>query len=48
MPRTAIADTALWNFRDFLDQIDAAVPKEREVRIVLDNYATHKTVLVRS
>jgi transposase len=35
-------------FRDFLDQIDAAVPKEREVHIVLDNYATHKTVLVRN
>ena len=35
-------------FRDFLDQIDAAVPKEREVHIVLDNYATHKTALVRS
>ena len=35
-------------FRDFLDQIDAAVPKDREVHIVLDNYATHKTALVRS
>jgi len=35
-------------FRDFLDQIDAAVPKDREVHIVLDNYATHKTPLVRS
>ena len=35
-------------FRDFLDQIDAAVPKEREVHIVLDNSATHKTTLVRS
>ncbi len=33
-------------FRDFLDQIDAAVPQEREVHIVLDNYATHKTALV--
>ena len=35
-------------FRDFLDQIDAAVPKDQEVHIVLDNYATHKTALVRN
>jgi transposase len=35
-------------FRDFLDQIDVAVPKDQEVHIVLDNYATHKTALVRS
>ena len=35
-------------FRDFLDQIDAVVPKDREVHLVLDNYATHKTALVRS
>ena len=25
-------------FRDFLDQIDAAVPKDQEIHIVLDNY----------
>ena len=35
-------------FHDFLDRIDAAVPKEQEVHIVLDNYATHKTALVRN
>ncbi len=35
-------------FRDFLDRIDAAVPKDQEVHIVLDNYATHKTALVRN
>ncbi len=35
-------------FRDFLDQIDAAVPRDQEVHIVLDNYATHKTALVRN
>ena len=35
-------------FRGFLDQIDAAVPKEREVHILLDYYATHKRALVRS
>lgn len=30
-------------FRKFLDQIDAAVPPELEVHLVMDNYATHKT-----
>ena len=30
-------------FRKFLDDIDAAVPKNLDVHIVLDNYSTHKT-----
>jgi transposase len=30
-------------FRKFLDEIDAAVPMELDVHLVLDNYATHKT-----
>ena len=34
-------------FRKFLDRIDATVSKSREVHLVLDNYATHKTALVR-
>ena len=34
-------------FVKFLDQIDAAVPKDLDVHLVLDNYGTHKTVLVR-
>lgn len=34
-------------FVKFLDQIDAAVPKDLDVHFVLDNYGTHKTALVR-
>jgi transposase len=34
-------------FVKFLDQIDAAVPKDLDVHLVLDNYGTHKTLLVR-
>lgn len=30
-------------FVKFLDQIDAAVPQDLDVHLVLDNYATHKT-----
>ena len=35
-------------FRRFLDAIEAAVPAELEIHLVLDNYATHKTPLIRS
>jgi len=34
-------------FRKFLDTIDAAVPADLEIHIVLDNYATHKTPLIQ-
>jgi len=34
-------------FLDFLKRIDAAVPPELEVHLVLDNYGTHKTARVR-
>jgi transposase len=34
-------------FVSFLDQIDAAVPADLNVHIVLDNYATHKTAAVQ-
>jgi len=34
-------------FRKFLDLIDSGVPNELDVHIILDNYATHKTALVR-
>jgi hypothetical protein len=30
-------------FEQFLDQIDAAVPADLDIHIVLDNYGTHKT-----
>ena len=35
-------------FRKFLDRIDASVPPEREVHMVMDNYGTHKTPLIRA
>ena len=34
-------------FRKFLDAIDAAVPKDLECHLILDNYGTHKTALIR-
>jgi transposase len=35
-------------FRKFLDEIEANVPSELEVHLVMDNYATHKTPLIRN
>lgn len=34
-------------FRTFLDTIEANVPAELDVHIVLDNYGTHKTAIIR-
>jgi transposase len=34
-------------FRKFLDEIEARVPGDLNVHLVWDNYATHKTALVR-
>ncbi|MBX3484245.1 IS630 family transposase [Phenylobacterium sp.] len=34
-------------FRRFLDQIEANVPEDLDVHLVMDNYATHKTQLIR-
>jgi transposase len=34
-------------FRKFLDSIEAAVADGLEVHLTLDNYGTHKTVLIR-
>jgi len=34
-------------FRHFLDTIDAAVPADLEVHLVLDNYGTHKSPLIQ-
>ncbi len=34
-------------FRRFLDQTEANVPQDLDVHLVMDNYATHKTPLVR-
>jgi transposase len=35
-------------FRKFLDQIDAQVPWEFDVHLVMDNYGTHKTPHIRN
>jgi transposase len=35
-------------FRKFLDRIDASVPPDQQVHIILDNYGTHKTPLIRA
>ena len=35
-------------FRKLLDEIEAAVPDGLDVHLVMDNYATHKTPLIRS
>jgi len=34
-------------FRKFLDVIDQRVPPELDVHLILDNYGTHKTALIR-
>jgi len=33
-------------FRQFLDAIEAAVPRELDVHLILDNYGTHKTPII--
>lgn len=35
-------------FRKFLDEIEVAVPSDLDVHLVMDNYATHKTPLIRN
>lgn len=35
-------------FREFLDRIDAHVPRDLDVHIIMDNYSTHKTPLIRN
>ena len=35
-------------FRKFLDAIESQVPAELEVHLIVDNYATHKTALIRN
>jgi transposase len=35
-------------FRKFLDEIEAAVPADLDVHLVIDNYATHKAPTVRN
>jgi transposase len=35
-------------FRQFLDAVDAAVPHHLDVHLIMDNYGTHKTPLIRA
>ena len=35
-------------FRRFLDRVESEVPKELEVHVIMDNYATHKTQQIRN
>ena len=35
-------------FRKFLDAIESAMPAELDVHLIADNYATHKTALIRN
>jgi transposase len=35
-------------FRQFLDRLDASVPATLDVHVILDNYGTHKTPLIRA
>jgi transposase len=35
-------------FLDFIKQVDAQVPKDLDVHIIMDNYATHKTAAIRA
>jgi transposase len=35
-------------FRKFLDTIDSHVPEHLDVHVILDNYGTHKTALIRN
>lgn len=34
-------------FRRFLDRIEESVPRELDVHLIVDNYGTHKTALIR-
>jgi transposase len=35
-------------FRQFLDAVDAAVPTWLDVHLIMDNYGTHKTALIKN
>jgi transposase len=35
-------------FREFLDLIEAQVPRHLDVHLIMDNYSTHKTALIRN
>src|ERR1700745_3976766 len=35
-------------FPQFLDAVDAALPRPLDVHLIMDNYGTHKTALIRN
>jgi hypothetical protein len=35
-------------FRNFLDTIEKNLPAELDVHLILDNYGTHKTLMIRN
>jgi transposase len=35
-------------FRKFLDEVERSVPTDLDIHVILDNYATHKTKLIRT
>lgn len=35
-------------FRKFLDHVDAAVPADLDVHLIMDNYSTHKTPIIKA
>jgi transposase len=35
-------------FRKFLDRVEASVPADLDVHVIMDNYGTHKTPLIRA
>jgi hypothetical protein len=34
-------------FSQFLDAVDAAVPRQLDLQLITNNYGTHKTTLIR-
>ena len=45
---SATAAAGPWKFRKFLDAIESQVPAGLDVHLIADNYATHKTALIRN
>ncbi len=35
-------------FRKFLDHVEASVPADLDIHVIMDNYGTHKTALIRN
>ena len=45
---SATAATGPWSSATFLDAIESEVPAGLDVHLIADNYATHKTALIRN